>query len=156
MERVTIVGGGLAGMAAAAALVHHKVPIRLLESRPRLGGRASSFRDQVTGEAIDNCQHVAMGCCTNFFRFCEMTGIRQHFEPARELYFFGPQGEMTKFAASRLPAPLHLAGAFSAELSIVIGKAVAGPGVVAIGSRHGNIDHVCRLAQEPTSATPGD
>ncbi|WP_052301613.1 hydroxysqualene dehydroxylase HpnE [Planctopirus limnophila] len=112
VERVTIVGGGLAGMAAAAALVHHQVPIRLLESRPRLGGRASSFRDQVTGEAIDNCQHVAMGCCTNFIRFCEMTGIRQHFEPARELYFFGPQGEMTKFAASRLPAPLHLAGAF--------------------------------------------
>lgn len=112
MERVTIVGGGLAGMAAAAALVQHGIPIRLLESRPRLGGRASSFRDQTTGESIDNCQHVAMGCCTNFFRFCEMVGIRDQFVPAEVLHFFGPEGRMDRFAAGPLPAPLHLAGAF--------------------------------------------
>src|SRR5689334_5995733 len=77
--RVVIVGGGLAGLAAAAALAERDVPVTLLESRPRLGGRASSFVDRATGETIDNCQHVAMGCCTNFTHFCRQVGIDDFF-----------------------------------------------------------------------------
>ena len=66
-KRVAIFGGGLAGLAAAEALSAHGINVELHEARSRLGGRASSFADQQTGEIIDNCQHVAMGCCTNFF-----------------------------------------------------------------------------------------
>ena len=47
-----------------AGLVGHGLRITLLESRPRLGGRASSFSDPATGELVDNCQHVSMACCT--------------------------------------------------------------------------------------------
>lgn len=113
-RRVVIVGGGLAGLAAASALASRGTKVTVLESRPRLGGRASSIIDRETGETIDNCQHVAMGCCTSFRHFCEQTGCSDLFETQQELYFVGPPGQakVVRFAASSLPAPLHLAASF--------------------------------------------
>ena len=113
-RRVVIVGGGLAGLAAASALAARGMVVTVLESRPRLGGRASSIIDRDTGETIDNCQHVAMGCCTSFRHFCDETGCSDLFETQKELYFVGPPGraKVVSFAASSLPAPLHLASSF--------------------------------------------
>jgi len=105
---VVIVGGGLAGLAAAAALGARDFSVTLLESRPRLGGRASSFVDQTTGTSIDNCQHVTMGCCTNFDHFCRTISIRHLLQEQDELWFIGPDGRRNRFAARGLPAPLHL------------------------------------------------
>jgi squalene-associated FAD-dependent desaturase len=110
---VLILGGGLAGLAAAVGLAEHGVSATILESRPRLGGRASSFQDTATGQWIDNCQHVTMGCCTNFRAFCETTGIAAGFRRERVLYFLDPNGRVNRFAASPLPAPFHLAGTFA-------------------------------------------
>ncbi|HVJ83722.1 MAG TPA: FAD-dependent oxidoreductase, partial [Planctomycetia bacterium] len=62
-------------MAAALALGERGVRVTLLESRPRLGGRATSFTDAGSGEEIDNCQHVGLGCCTNWLDFCARAGI---------------------------------------------------------------------------------
>src|SRR5262245_61716606 len=107
-----VVGGGLAGLAAAAALAARNVRVTLLESRPRPGGRASSFVDRATGAEIDNCQHVSMECCTNFAHFCRTTGLADHFRTADTLYFVGPKGSIHEFRAGSWPAPLHLAGAF--------------------------------------------
>jgi squalene-associated FAD-dependent desaturase len=66
----------------------------------------------VTGETIDNCQHVAMGCCTNFKKFCRLTGVQSLFRVAEELSFFGPDGRRYDWHAGPLPAPLHLGLAF--------------------------------------------
>ena len=109
-----IIGGGLAGLAAASVLAAKGLAVTVLESRPRLGGRASSIVDRDTGETIDNCQHVSMGCCTSFRRFCEQTGCADLFETQPELHFVGPPGlaKIVRFAASSLPAPLHLASSF--------------------------------------------
>ena len=41
--RVAVVGGGLAGLAAAVRLVDEGASVDLFESRRRLGGRAGSF-----------------------------------------------------------------------------------------------------------------
>ncbi|MFN0052675.1 MAG: hydroxysqualene dehydroxylase HpnE [Planctomycetales bacterium] len=111
--RVVIVGGGLAGLAAAAALAGRGLQITLLESRPRWGGRASSFVDQSTGEVIDNCQHVALGCCTNFLHFCRSVGLEQCFQRERQLTFIGPDGRSSELRATWWPAPLHLAATFA-------------------------------------------
>ncbi len=113
-RRVVVIGGGLAGLAAASALSSRGMSVTVLESRPRLGGRASSITDRDTGETIDNCQHVAMGCCTSFRAFCEETGCEDLFQTQQELYFVGPPGQakVVRFAASSLPAPLHLASSF--------------------------------------------
>ncbi|WP_197453772.1 hydroxysqualene dehydroxylase HpnE [Caulifigura coniformis] len=112
MSQATIIGGGLAGLAAGAALAERSFDVTILESRPRLGGRASSFIDPVTGETIDNCQHVAMGCCTNFNAFCQLVGIEGQFRTESELHFIGPDGKRCAWKASSLPAPFHLMPAF--------------------------------------------
>ena len=113
MSRIVIVGGGLAGLAAAVALTARGFPCTIIESRPRLGGRASSFHDSTTNTDIDNCQHVTLGCCTNFRHFCQTTGIAEFFRREPALYFIGPSGKADRFAAGSLPAPLHLTGAFA-------------------------------------------
>lgn len=112
-NRVAIIGGGLAGLAAAAALSGRGFEIELFEARRQLGGRAASFRDPASGEFVDHCQHVSMGCCTNLADFCRRTGIADAFRRDRELYFFGPNGRQYAFGSARwLPAPLHLGPAF--------------------------------------------
>jgi squalene-associated FAD-dependent desaturase len=106
---VVIVGGGLAGLAAAVGLGGRSgVRVTLLESRPRWGGRASSFLDQATGQQIDNCQHVNLGCGTNFRHFCRTVGIDRFFHRESRLTFVGPDGRANVLAAAPLPAPFHL------------------------------------------------
>ncbi len=74
-SRIAIVGGGLAGLAAAVGLADRGLHIELLEARRQLGGRAGSFRDPASGELVDHCQHVSLGCCTNLDDFCRRTGL---------------------------------------------------------------------------------
>jgi squalene-associated FAD-dependent desaturase len=111
-DRVQIIGGGLAGLAAAVGLAGQGLDVTILESRTRLGGRASSFTDTTTGQLIDACQHVSMGCCTNFAHFCRTVGIDRLLKPQPRLYFITPDRRCSPFAAGPLPAPLHLAGTF--------------------------------------------
>src|SRR5271154_5808471 len=111
---IVIVGGGLAGLATASSLVDRGLRITIVESRPRLGGRASSFSDPVTGELVDNCQHISMACCTNLTDFCRRVGIDSMLRRERELVFLGPDGRISKFRAGLGPAPFHLTGSFLA------------------------------------------
>ncbi len=107
--RVIVVGGGLAGMAAAVALEAGGAQVTLLEARRMLGGRAGSFQDPQTGEELDNCQHVLLGCCTNLIDFYTRLGVldRIRFEPA--VHFFDPRGRRFDLrGVGGLPAPLHL------------------------------------------------
>ena len=66
---VAIIGGGLAGLSAGCALADAGYRVELFERRPYLGGRASSYELPGTGEVVDNCQHVLLGCCTNLIDF---------------------------------------------------------------------------------------
>lgn len=109
---VLIVGGGLAGLSAASVLVGRGLRITLLESRPRLGGRASSFHDPLTGEPVDNCQHVSMVCCTNLGDFARRVGLEGLFHREPEIVFLGEDGKVSRLRAGRLPAPFHLAESF--------------------------------------------
>src|SRR5262245_19813043 len=109
---VIIIGGGLAGLAAAVALTDRGERVTLLEARQRLGGRAGSFVDPESGETLDNCQHVSLGCCTNLADFCRKVGIADQFRTEFELTFIGPDGTTCPFRELPLPAPLHLFNAF--------------------------------------------
>jgi squalene-associated FAD-dependent desaturase len=107
---VIVVGGGLAGLAAAAALAESRCRVTLLEARRRCGGRAASYEDPVGGGLVDACQHVAMGCCTNFLDLCRRAGLDDALRRDRTLWFIGPDGDRSRCTPSRvLPAPLHLA-----------------------------------------------
>jgi squalene-associated FAD-dependent desaturase len=110
---VLIIGGGLAGLAAATALAPHGFHVTLLESRGRLGGRASSFSDSASGQLVDTCQHVSMGCCTNLAHFCRTLGIDHLIQPQPCLYFMTPDRRVSRFRADHLPAPWHLLRSFT-------------------------------------------
>jgi len=106
---VAIVGGGLAGLATALRLSERGLRVELFESRGRLGGRATSIREPATDQWIDNCQHVSMGCCSQFADFCRRASVDSYLETFDTLHFFGPDGRQYDMrAASWLPAPLHL------------------------------------------------
>ncbi len=107
---VVIVGGGLAGLAAAAALADSGAHVTVLEARRKVGGRAASFEDPVAGGLVDACQHVAMGCCTNFLDLCRQAGLADALRRDRTLWFIDPEDRRAACTPSRfLPAPLHLA-----------------------------------------------
>ena len=111
-QRLVIIGGGLAGLAAATALAPRDLSITLLEARARLGGRAGSFQDAATGQLIDTCQHVSMGCCTNLAHFCRTLSIDHLLQTQPCLYFMTPDRRLSRFRADAWPAPFHLARSF--------------------------------------------
>lgn len=108
-----VVGGGLAGMAAAFALLERGEPVVLLERRPFLGGRAFSFADPETGAVIDNGQHVLVGACNRLRIFLDRIGSRGAFrrQPRLRLPVLDGQGHRSDLAAAPLPPPFHLAAA---------------------------------------------
>src|SRR5437016_12461071 len=89
---VAVVGGGLAGLAAGCALSEAGFRVTLFERRPFLGGRASSYQHPGTGEMVDNCQHVLLGCCTNLIEFYERACGAIHISWNDRLTFLHPGG----------------------------------------------------------------
>jgi len=107
-RRAIVIGGGLAGLAAATRLAERGVGVSILESRQRLGGRAGSFTDPATGQLVDACQHATMGCCTEFARFCRTVGIAKFLARQPKLHFLTADGRRSVFKADPWPAPFHL------------------------------------------------
>jgi squalene-associated FAD-dependent desaturase len=59
--KVVVLGAGFAGLAAAIALQEKRHQVTLLERRGVLGGRATSYRDALSGEDVDNGSHLMIG-----------------------------------------------------------------------------------------------
>jgi zeta-carotene desaturase len=125
---VAVVGGGLAGLAAACALADSGLQVTVFERRPYLGGRASSYQHPSTGEVVDNCQHVLLGCCTNLIEFYQRLGVEDKIRWFDSLTFLEPGGRASVIGASFLPAPLHTAPAFlrASCLNLMDKLAIAG------------------------------
>ena len=111
-SRVAVAGGGLAGLAAGCALASSGFRVTVFERRPYLGGRASSYQHPGTGEVVDNCQHVLLGCCTNLIKFYERLGVENKIRWYDRLTFLEPGGRASAIEPSKLPAPFHNAPAF--------------------------------------------
>src|SRR5713226_3034163 len=110
-KSVIVIGGGLAGLSSAVALAEAGFRVRLFEKRPQLGGRATSYA-LPSGEHVDNCQHVTLGCCTNLADFYRRVGAANKIRTYRRLFFADPQGRRGVMEASPLPPPFHLAPSF--------------------------------------------
>jgi squalene-associated FAD-dependent desaturase len=121
---VGVVGGGLAGMAAALTLADAGVKVTLLERRPHLGGLTSSIeRDGLT---FDNGQHVFLGCCTKYRAFLERLGAMEqvYLQPRLDMPVLSPSGVRSSITRSKLPAPLHLASSLARYRFLSLGDRI--------------------------------
>ncbi|MBI2834565.1 MAG: FAD-dependent oxidoreductase [Acidobacteria bacterium] len=107
-----VIGAGFAGLSAAADLAERGARVLVIEARPRLGGRATAFADKVTGELVDNGQHVLFGCYRETFRFLRTIGAEENvrLQGTLDIPFVDPQGRQSVLRCPALPAPLHLLG----------------------------------------------
>jgi len=115
MPSVIIIGGGLAGLSAAAALAGAGCRVAIFEARSFLGGRATSFPlapSDPDSELIDNCQHILLRCCVNLQDFYARLGVARHIRFYREFYFIEPGGRLSTMRRGLLPAPAHFTGSF--------------------------------------------
>lgn len=106
---VIVLGGGLAGLAAALALESAGWNVTLIEARKTLGGRASSFNDPKTGQELDNCQHLLLGCCTNLRDLYRRLQSSHRIRWERTLHFRDAAQHYDLSPVRNLPAPLHFA-----------------------------------------------
>jgi squalene-associated FAD-dependent desaturase len=74
--KVAVVGGGLAGLAAALDLVGAGHAVTLYEARPTLGGAVQTLpeREGDPEPPPDNGQHIGLGCFTEYLGFLERVG----------------------------------------------------------------------------------
>jgi len=108
---VAVVGGGLAGIAAALRLADAGRTVTLFESKPWLGGLTHSFR---RGDLhVDNGQHVFLRCCTAYRDLLDRLGVtdRTVLQERLDIAVRQPGAAPTRLRRTSLPAPLHLAQA---------------------------------------------
>ncbi|MFJ9521696.1 hydroxysqualene dehydroxylase HpnE [Kitasatospora sp. NPDC101801] len=112
-----VVGGGLAGITAALRLAEADHRVTLVESRPRLGGLAFSFkRGELT---VDNGQHVFLRCCTAYRGLIDRLGAGRlvDLQPRLDVPVLGVSADgrrtLGRLRRAGLPVPLHLAGSLA-------------------------------------------
>jgi len=105
---VAVVGGGVAGLSAASSLAERGARVVVLEARPDLGGRTSTFTEPVTGERADNGQHILMGCYAETFAFLRRVGAGVDLQPNLTMDVVDLDGRRTRLACPALPSPMHL------------------------------------------------
>jgi hydroxysqualene dehydroxylase len=110
---VIVVGAGFAGLSAAAALAEGGARVLVLDARPQLGGRATAFTDRVTGELVDNGQHVMFGCYRETLAFLARVGAARNVRRQRTLTvpYRDRAGRRSELRCLPLPPPAHLLGA---------------------------------------------
>ena len=110
-QRVVILGGGVAGLAAAMA--HHEKgwKVHVVEARGKLGGRAWSHQKNADTPELDNGPHVILGCYHSFRRLLRSLGSEGHFHqaPTLSLSWLSEGGRIQRLSPPALPAPFHLA-----------------------------------------------
>lgn len=113
-----VVGGGLAGIAAALGRADRGDAVTLLEARPRLGGLAGSATRGTL--PVDTGQHVFLRCCTSYRALLERLGAggRVHLQERLTIPVVRPghgAGAPTRAGLRRvaLPPPAHLGPALA-------------------------------------------
>ena len=103
--RAAVVGGGLAGLAAALGLVDAGWEVELREARPTLGGAVQTLpeREGDPSPPPDNGQHIALGCFTAYLGFLDRIGaggavLRQRLE----LPVIGEDGSVAAISSNPL------------------------------------------------------
>lgn len=108
--KVSVIGGGIAGLSAAVFLCKNNFKVTLIESSPRLGGRAFSFFDNNINRYLDNGQHILASWYKNTYEFLEEIGTFHQLRIQKNLkvIFFDEGGSKYIFKCPGFPPPFHL------------------------------------------------
>jgi squalene-associated FAD-dependent desaturase len=107
--RVVVIGGGFAGLAAAVDLQERRHQVTLLERRGVLGGRATSYRDAVSGEDVDNGTHLMVGAYAATLDLVRRAGAEDLLIVQDDLHIdYVDDRGWSALDCPPLPAPLHL------------------------------------------------
>ena len=109
-KKVIVIGGGFAGLSAAAYLAKNKFKVTLLEASPKLGGRAYSFLDKETNSVLDNGQHILMGCYYETLKFLSLIGAKEnfHFQKRLEVNFVNEEFQILSLKSFPFFYPINL------------------------------------------------
>lgn len=107
---VCVIGGGIAGLSAAVFLKDNGFDVTIIESSPRLGGRAYSFFDKDLNGLADNGVHILASWYENTFEFLKIIGTydKLKFQKQLEVNFADLDAKQYRFKCPKLPPPLHL------------------------------------------------
>lgn len=114
-NKVLILGGGLAGLAAAKRLVDNGFQVHLVEKRDIFGGKVSSWKD-AEGDWIETGLHCFFGAYKEIYDLMKEIGVydailwKKH-----ELNYTLSKGERFTFRTWELPSPFHLTPALFAN-----------------------------------------
>jgi squalene-associated FAD-dependent desaturase len=108
---IAIIGGGCAGLSAAAALVDRGFKVTLFEASPYLGGRARTVESKQ--HTLDNGQHILLGAYRQTLALLHKVGVPIDESFLRLPLHINMQSNhghsVFKLKSTRLlPAPLHL------------------------------------------------
>ena len=109
-KTVCVIGGGIAGLAVSVFLIEMGYKITLIESSPKLGGRAYSYFDKSKNQFFDNGQHILAGWYKNTFEYLKTInsfGLLD-FQNNLEVNFIDTQKNKYTLKCPDLPAPLNL------------------------------------------------
>ncbi|MFN6548953.1 hydroxysqualene dehydroxylase HpnE [Mycolicibacterium septicum] len=109
-ERYVVIGGGLAGLAAAVWLSEAGKNVTLLERRGQLGGRTHAMRAEIADDTPDNGQHVVASGYEHLWRYLTSVGTRQFIEFPKSSTLRWPDGRSTTMQTTGLAAIRALFG----------------------------------------------
>lgn len=104
--KVAIIGGGLAGLAAASELSSHGINVTVFETAPKLGGRARSVHWK--GLILDNGQHILLGAYHQTLRLMKKIGLNAEESLLRQSLNLNMHHAINLKSYKSLPAPFNL------------------------------------------------
>lgn len=105
---VVVVGGGIAGLTAAAALAREGLDCVVIESEPILGGRARSWIDEKTGDPVHIGPHIFLTHYPNFLKFQDLIGARDTIVWQQDQFLTMVDGaDAIEIRDSGYPPPYH-------------------------------------------------
>jgi hydroxysqualene dehydroxylase len=122
VKRVAVIGGGWAGLSAAARLADRGLGVTVYEASRSLGGRAR--RVELEGHELDNGQHILIGAyraCLDFMRFLGVEPEALLRRVPLDLQF----ADGFHMRAPRIPYPFNLGAALFAARGLSIAEALA-------------------------------